>query len=162
MAHLKSELPQIVFGGQSPFKQQCYSLIRGYKAMNPEQLKWSVMVTRMVENSFSMIRQKQEHPTVAEYLRISSMMTVQLVREVSLSTFSPLLPCQKSLGSYSKMRAKPLNWKLLKSTLISSVKNQHATITPAVEQPTPFQLTYLTTIYQTHLLVCKKNSASAK
>ena len=41
------------------------------------------LTTRMVENSFSMIRQKQEHPTVAEYLRISSMMNVQLVREVS-------------------------------------------------------------------------------
>ena len=111
-----------------------------------------------------------------------------------------------------------MNWRdLLKRTLISSVKNQHAKITPVVNNPTPFQLRCLTTIrsllvasrrknhlsqskykeqysaqtgldyrcsivpegtliqcqycektfvylgaHQTHLLVCKKNSTSAK
>jgi len=113
IAFIDETIKKFKFHTQSQFPKQCESLVRNFNALKESNIsiKYTILVSRMVENFFSYIRNINKHPSIAEYLRISLKASVLFVLEHSNDNcFFPLDPNETEIGSYTKQSGVNISW----------------------------------------------------
>ena len=151
--HLKIELCKLQLNSRSHFTVQCQSLVRNYysiKELNIPGMKYSLLVTRMVENFFSTVRNFVQHPNVEEYLRSTFKAGIIFAKEHSDLIFFPLKPKEEIIGSYNKISGVNISWKefmdSMKSAEYSSVRktrDKRKKIQTTMDQLSTFDKEYI-------------------
>ncbi len=109
------------FEGKSHFIHLCQSLIDNYEKLsklNIPYIKYTVLVTRMVENWFSIMRHAVSHPTVLDYVQVYQKKLVNFAKEHSDLFYFPINPMIDVQGkNYYKLAGMKINYCLFETSL---------------------------------------------
>jgi hypothetical protein len=129
ISHIKQELPQLEIEGKSHFIRFCSSIVRNYETLKSWEIPdicYTVLVTRMVENWFSIMRYVVSHPTVLDYVQIYQKKLVNFGKEHSTLFYFPMSPCINIEGkNYHKLAGIKIDYRSFERALIKQVSERN-------------------------------------
>ena len=152
-----NNINDLKMNSRSHFKKQIKSLISNIKqlkqfaAEHNIPVHYPLLVTRMVENYFSVIRRTAQNPnpTVSEYMRCSTKAMIELAKSHAQDLiFFPIYPSEDEIvGSYNKVSGMMISFRDLINALDVTVGN-HPELFSKIEvgELTSIQLAYKRTI----------------
>ena len=105
----------------SPFIKFSTSLVDNYEKLKKKNIvgfRPTLLVTRMVENYFSTLKNFVDHPTIEEYVNVSVKALINFAKEHANDLiFFPLTPKEDVIGSYNRVSGVNISWSTLSEHL---------------------------------------------